>query len=87
MAADFSCSAEKTPKDLVDILTGGKVDAMTKTTHSWGDSDKKALILLYTEFAEKFRNLSFKKKKIWETVAARMHKMSFPVTALQCEAW
>ena len=51
------------------------MDAMTKTTHKWGDSDTKALILLYAKFAEKFRNPSFKKKKIWETVAARMHEM------------
>ena len=85
MAADFSYSAEQTPEELVDILTGGKVDAMTKTTHTWGDSDTKALILLYAEFAEKFKNPFFKKKKIWETVAARMLELSFPVTALQCE--
>ena len=42
MAADFSCLAEFF-EELVDILTGGKVDetAMTKNTYAWGDSDTK----------------------------------------------
>ena len=57
MAADFLCLAEGTPEELVDVLTGRKVDemALTKNTYTWGDSDTKALILLYGEFPKKFR--------------------------------
>ena len=73
MAADVSRSAEiKTPEELVDILTGEKVEetAMTKNTYTWGDSDTKALILIDGKFAKKIRNPF--KKKIWKSIAARM---------------